>query len=314
MKLFFILSLVLSSVLAQALQITRNMSFPGHVEIHVQPQVNELDLLFVVDNSGSMIEHQQNLIHNLNSLTTSLQSSAMSLHVGVITTDVDEKGFFKGSVKVVNNQMPDFSNILQKNLDVGTFGSGYEQPFNTVSLALSPSSMAFDHPDFYRSQASLAIVVLTDADDQSSLMTTQQFTGFLQALKPQATQTQLHSIQVLDSQCALFGMEKTGSKLSDAVKLMGGMSLSLCAQDFAQQLKNLGQGVAKMVREVPLTTLPDYNSIQVTYGSSTLVAGDIHHGWVYDSVRNMIILGDQINWSAMNGNELIISFIPADWK
>lgn len=322
-KIFFS-SLIVFSLPAFALQIQSiEKAFPGRIEIIVQPNISELDVLFVVDDSGSMTEHQINLIKNIPALTEAVVKSGVSIQAGVTTTSMDCGfssacgGKFSGTVKVAKSSDPSFVNDLQNNLNVGNQGSGEEKPFDATISALSDSVSQTDHPDFLRAKAHLAVIYLTDADDQSKLHQPDDLVNFLKALKTDPQMVNLTSIQMVPqiSNCTPYTTEQQGPRISSAVSLLKGQLIDICDPDFGKKLGNLGSGISNsIVREIPLTAIPDFKSIQVTYGSTTLAAGDLNYGWVYDSVRNVVILGDKINWSSMTGKELVVSFIPKDWQ
>ncbi|WP_295900051.1 hypothetical protein [uncultured Bdellovibrio sp.] len=308
---------------AQAAQITKTtFAFPGRVEIHVQPQVSELDVLFVIDDSGSMSEHQKNLITNIPALTKAALKNGVHVHAGVTTTTMDCSyagicaGKFNGTNKIADSNRSDFLTTLAANLNVNTNGSATERPFDTTIAALSEPALSQDHPGFLRPQAHLAVVMLTDAGDQSSPQVTPEiFSNFLKALKPNPNQVTVAAIQVPTNDRSCMTSEDQNDRIETAVKLLNGKIINLCAQDYGIQLGQLGAGlVGQVTQEIPLTAAPDVSSIVVTFGATTLVAGDMHYGWVYDSVKNAVILGNKIDWSAMSGEELVVSFIPKDWK
>lgn len=324
MRLLLFSLLLTSFATVQAAQINNVQSFPGKVEIHVKPELNELDVLFVVDNSGSMTTFQKSMIDNVPALTQTLIKSGVHVHAGVTTTDMDPMsresgsgGRFTGNVKVADSKLSDFGSVLSRNLAVGVNGSATERPLAAIQAALSEPVLSVDHPEFYRPRAQLAVVVLTDAADQSENVTPKSITTFLQSLKTgMDKQVTLSSIQVVDekSECAKNG-EDQSPKMAEAVKLLGGKLVDICASDFGSQLGNLGLDLVKKVTlEIPLTTAPVVSSIVVTFGATTLVAGDMHYGWVYDSAKNAVILGDKIDWSSLQGDDLVVSFVPDSWK
>lgn len=326
MRLLLISLMMVGTATAQALQISNvTYGFPGRVEIHVQPQISELDVLFVVDDSGSMQIHQQNLIKNIPALTKAALTHGVHVHAGVTTTTsecmaglpVDKcGGKFAGKPNVADSKQVDFLTTLSRNLNVGSYGSGDERPFLTAISALSEPVMSMDHKNFYRPLANLAVVILTDADDQSVNQSPESFVNFLQGLKadPKLVSLSIINAPMADANCSKDDRNQ-GDKLERAAHSMNGKQISLCAPDFGAQLGELGAGLVRGVtQEIPLTAVPDMSSIRVTYGSTELVGGDIHRGWVYDSVKNLVVLGDKIDWASMQGDELIVSFIPQDWK
>ncbi len=170
----------------------------------IEPQ--KLDILFVVDNSGSMKEEQEGVSRELTAFVDEVRRGggvAQDFHVGVITTSVYQHAQIgqsrayrefpaqAGKLQAVPNRAPDggvelgtgtermldgtdpelidkFSRLVQ----VGTVGSGQETPFEAIRLALTPPLV--DTPmdgggngGFFRDRARLLIVVVTDEDDCS---------------------------------------------------------------------------------------------------------------------------------------------------
>jgi hypothetical protein len=317
---FLLGSLLLFSFSAvHAAQITKTtFAFPGRVEIHVQPELSELDVLFVVDDSGSMQEHQQNLIKNIPELAKAALKNGVHVHAGVTTTSQDCSNYgkvcngkFNGSM--VDSKSPDFLTKLATNLDVGTNGNPEETPFDMAIAAMTEPVAKVDHPDFYRPRAHFALIFLTDADDQSRIYTPESFAAFFQGLKNESNKVTVASIQNTSERgCS---SEPYGPKLTTAVNLMKGKIQNICSADYGTQLGEIGSDIVrKVTREIPLTIAPDVASLTVTFGSAILEKGDLHHGWIYNSVTNTVVLGDMIDWGSLSGDELVVSFVPKDWK
>jgi hypothetical protein len=136
------------------------------------------DILFVIDDSGSMLPHQTNLASNLSTFISTLKLSpvANDFQIGVTTTSVSdftgtltgEQGCFVGPILQggSSNLVADFQAQVAA---VGTGGSGKEQPLRAMKLALTTPSLAgcTRNAGFLRSGARLAVVILTDEDDNS---------------------------------------------------------------------------------------------------------------------------------------------------
>lgn len=165
------------------------------------------DILFVVDNSGSMIEEQENLKRNMRVFIEELSRSENAYRVGVITTDgLDEAmaGRDGGRLRMSRasqaqldaagcNIAPDASGaryLERPALDdpeveakrcrlvedfaatvtsIGTNGSGTEVGLMAAQLAFDPSAtdVAAHNAGFMRPEADLALVFLTDEEDCS---------------------------------------------------------------------------------------------------------------------------------------------------
>ena len=152
-----------------------------------------VDLLFVIDNSGSMDDEQVNLVNSVPSFISEIQTQladADSYHVGVITSDEYEfnEGCTQEGAMVIATGGSDSSDALcgpyaegftymteNDNLDlafpcaakVGTDGDGDERPMQTMQAALSPDMNAPGgcNEGFLRDDALLVIVIITDEED-----------------------------------------------------------------------------------------------------------------------------------------------------
>jgi hypothetical protein len=157
---------------------------------------DKMDILFVIDNSGSMGEEQTNLAQNfpkfidvLNAYQTGT-GNPLDYHVGVTTTSLTEGappiplpfpiplpmgddgalhmksecGMTRTWIERTDTDAAkEFACVAQ----VGTDGSGMEQPLEAARLALTDRIADGKNAGFMRDDALLAVVILTDEDDQS---------------------------------------------------------------------------------------------------------------------------------------------------
>jgi len=159
------------------------------------------DVLFVIDNSGSMAEEQAAIATELPAFVSELRQGggvAQDFRVGVITTSVYRRSFFNnredyreypeeaGHLRPVPTAsggasterfiegadlelLPKFERLVKQ----GTSGSGQETPFEAVRLAVA-SPLATTpleqggNGGFLRDGARLLVVVVTDEEDCSS--------------------------------------------------------------------------------------------------------------------------------------------------
>lgn len=157
------------------------------------PGCEQVDLLFVIDDSGSMGDEQGNLVNSfpgfINEIQTQL-ADAEGYHIGVITTDEYEyndgcnhEGAMvtatggSDSSKSACGPYADGHRYMTENDDlevafscaakVGTDGDGDERPMQTMQAALSPdmNGPGECNEGFLRDEALLVIVVITDEED-----------------------------------------------------------------------------------------------------------------------------------------------------
>lgn len=147
-----------------------------------------MDILFVIDNSGSMEPAQTSLKENFPRFMQVLsefeneQGKQLDYRVAVTTTDVSytEASPLGGSIDYdgndgalvtgcdlaepyVTRDLSDVATPFSCLASVGTSGSGLEMPVQALLMALENAS----NKAFFREEALLAVVILTDEDDCS---------------------------------------------------------------------------------------------------------------------------------------------------
>jgi hypothetical protein len=161
-----------------------------------EPQTGctKVDLLFVIDNSGSMEDEQINLVNSFPEFVAEMQAKLVdteSYHVGVITSDsnqyngggcqthgalVTRTGGVNSSNQVCApyasgknymNEADDLGARFACAGQVGTGGDGNEQPMYTMLQAVAPgiNGPGGCNDGFIRPDALLVVVVITDEED-----------------------------------------------------------------------------------------------------------------------------------------------------
>jgi hypothetical protein len=154
----------------------------------------KVDLLFVIDNSGSMEDEQINLVNSFPDFVAEMQTKLVdteSYHVGVITSDsnvyngpgcqthgalVTQTGGVNSSNQVCapyasgKNYMNETDDLGAKFAcagQVGTGGDGNEAPMFTMLQAVAPgiNGPGGCNDGFIRPDALLVVVVITDEED-----------------------------------------------------------------------------------------------------------------------------------------------------
>ena len=147
-----------------------------------------VDLLFVIDNSNSMLDEQANLIASFDGFIAGIQDNldeANDYHIGVVTTDdyvandpeCQELGAlvtqtFEGSCgPFAEGAFITLADELEGSFtcaaNVGVDGSNDERPIDAMLTALSPELNAEGgcNAGFLRDDALLVVVLITDEDD-----------------------------------------------------------------------------------------------------------------------------------------------------
>jgi hypothetical protein len=167
-------------------------------------QVNpsrDIDILFVVDNSPSMSDKQNNLVKNFPVFMEELKKikgGLPNVHIGVVSSDVGagptrleggcermggDRGILQAKASCeldagarfivsvdngrTNNFQGDISRAFSCIAALGDRGCGYEHQLQATRLALYESATP-DNKGFLRPDAYLGIIMLTDEDDCSA--------------------------------------------------------------------------------------------------------------------------------------------------
>ncbi len=175
-------------------------------EKEVPVQINRnLDILFVIDNSGSMREEQTSLSANFNrfiNVLSNIEGGLPNVHIGVITTDIGagpygimgctgngDNGRLQNApvggacstpgpelfikdianedgVTRSNNYTGTLAETFSCIAELGTTGCGFEQPLESMRRALNGSEP--QNNGFLRDDAFLSVIIISDEDDCSA--------------------------------------------------------------------------------------------------------------------------------------------------
>lgn len=141
-------------------------------KIEVQHKLKELqgnsvvDILWVIDNSGSMFSHQQNVIANTALFLSQFVRSGNLLNwkMGLVSTDKDDNPFVGfGPGRELTSSTPGNVRIFQEAVGrLGTNGTHIEEGFDPLLQVLR------SYPDFVRPTSTLAVIFVTDAKEQGN--------------------------------------------------------------------------------------------------------------------------------------------------
>lgn len=271
-----------------------------------------LDILFVIDDSGSMGTHQKNLSDNVKLFADAIvKTKFLDYHVGVINSSAaspfgggDGGGKLFGDPKYVDRTTPDGLDKLEKNLIVGTSGDAREIFFDPLHLALTEPLLNGYNDGFIREDSYLAIIFVTDTDDQSTTMDAQSMYDFLVNFKGSTDKLFVGAAYIPDSAADTCSGESDISytdNLPDFFKLTKATTFSLCDPDFGEQLAEIGRVLASKSQTMYLKKIPKKGTIKVMVGNQE-IPNHPQKGWTYNPVLNAIEFGREINWDIVPEN------------
>ena len=263
-------------------------------QTHIQEEVPFLDIIFVIDNSGSMSMFQHELANQMSAFMNVFTLSGADYHLGFITTD---EGFFTGSGSVfwIDNTFAtpvDWAQGVIANISIG--GAGIEKGIRFAKEVLEntdPVKGAAPGTPFWRTDATLVIIYVSDEPDFSEGSWT-NYTSFFDTIKPSVDMTR-HFAVIGDPPSGCIWQSPWGARAVGAgngyyqmTQRYSGDWYSICAPDWGSQMQDLADTVTTHRSFALDEDDPIEETIMVT------VNGQSATGWSYDSSTNSIIFDD----------------------
>ena len=263
-------------------------------QTHVQEEIPILDIVFVIDNSGSMNIFQQQLSSQMTAFMNVFLATGADFHLGFITTDM---GFLQCSNTVcwIDNNFAnpvDWSQGVISQISIG--GSAFEKGIEMAHRFLSNTdytSGGAPGSSFWRNDATLVVIYVSDEPDFSIGGWT-NYTNFFDTLKPSVDMMR-HFAVIGDypggcSYQSPYGWRTVGAGGGywEMTQRYNGDWYSICAPDWGNQMQDLANTVT--IRSTFPLDEPDpiESSIIVS------VNGQITSGWSYDSAANAIVFDE----------------------
>ena len=256
-----------------------------YAEHWIQEKVSVIDILWVVDDSGSMMPFQQNLSSNISSFLNIFVSSGVDFHMAVITTTWHSFNSF------VDDSTLNAAAVMSNELMVGVSGSGNEKGLEMAELALTIGS-ARPGGGFYRNDAKLVVIFVSDEPDFSShAQSINHYITFFDSLKAPGQFIPVGVIGDVPSGCSIpwnnyVRHADPGYGYWELIEHYGSKWYSICAIDWGVQLQEIANEIYNR-RSFELTKPdPIEDTIQVK------VNGQITTEWTYDSSINSVIFNE----------------------
>jgi len=244
---------------------------------------NKVDILFISDDSTSMLTYRQQLSLQSQTIVNRLTAMGIDFHIAVTTTSIGAfyaGGTFVGAPNVITNSTPNVAASLAANLNFNLAGSDLEQGLSSMDMVLSNSSYA---SSFLRPDAMLAVIVISDDDDYSS-GTTATYQSYLNQLKPpfangaQSWVLNYVGTTSLQSACAQF--VNVGTRYLSLVAASGGISQSICGADWSVVMTNIQVVINSVITDYYLSQAPNLATVVVKV-NGVVVPQDATNGWSY---------------------------------
>ncbi|MEK7358005.1 MAG: hypothetical protein AAB250_16260 [Bdellovibrionota bacterium] len=266
-----------------------------------EPTNGKIDVLWVIDNSGSMDSSQQRLAAELQQFIQAFDAKGFDYRIAVVTSDAYRDMFGAPAVRakfkdgtdqtshtgvfMVTPSTPDRLPTFMTNVLQGTAGSGDERPFQSIERAMmSPENAGFGFP---RADAFLSVILVSDEDDFShdgsayidgqytnpALHTTDRYISYLDGLTGataanRSSRYNVNSIHIQDQACldtlnAEYPGRRIGLRYTELVDKVNGIKGSLC-DNFGTTLSNISNKIIELATQFYLDRTPQPETLAVT--------------------------------------------------
>jgi hypothetical protein len=259
---------------------------------YIQEEIPILDIIFVIDNSGSMGVFQGELANQMASFMNVFLATGADFHLGFITTD---RGYLQCSMAVCwiddsfGNPVDWAQGVINQ---IGIGGSAVEK-------GIQSAKMFFENTDydiggapgtsFWRDDATAVVIYVSDEPDFST-GTWSSYTAFFDTLKPNVDMMR-HFAVIGDypTGCGfqwntIWRSVQFGSGYWDMTQRYNGDWYSICASDWGLQMQDLANTVTMRSRFALDEPDPIVSSITVKINGQ-----DTTSGWFYDPTQNSVI-------------------------
>lgn len=264
---------------------------PGQITdvfAHVPASV---DLLFLIDDSGSMFDEHVRLEDDFATAISDLAGRDLDYHVGVVTTDMVDparSGLLQpnnAGARWITNQDADPKSSFSQMLTTGS-GSPLEQGLDAIDAALFTHALGANL-GFRRADAQLAVAAFSDEEDYSQIAPLDLAVA-LEGEVSRASDLSFSSIVGTPS-CN----NDLGQRYRDVTAEVGGLTGEICAADFSPTMLDL---TGQLWTSAPylLSVDPDPATIQVAVddGAGAVVLDPLD--WSYDASENSVRLGSSV--------------------
>ncbi len=259
------------------------------VDTYQQQSASKIDVLWVIDNSGSMELRQKNLARNFQAFINEFTKNSVDYRIAVTTTDIfREAGQFVGTPSIITRETPNAAAVFARNVNVGISGSPYEVGLEAARLSLelqvaanattlmqcqaacpqadraacqancaTTASFQFLRPDAY-----LYLIFVTDEEDRSS-QDVRFFYRYFSTVKGVGNNGMVTTAAIMGDVPSNACSATPGTRYKAMSDLTGGIVGSICDENFSTTLGNLARNAVGLKRKFALQSPPNLKTLEI---------------------------------------------------
>ncbi len=245
-----------------------------------------VDILFVVDNSGSMLSEQAQLSKRISGFMEIIQD--LNWQIAMTTTDPrpstqDNNGISRNwgdggfrpfdhddgqqhLLKAGDQTDQEAQQLLAKAIHVGSNGGIEERGIHSVYRAIEHRQSSSAHRQFFRPGSSLAVVLISDEDECSNYVCTSptaykssplNLKELIHQELGEEKKFNFHSIMWIPNDNSCQSAQNMGNTYQRMSLLSDGIVGSICENNYSNILRDIGHKVVELVTSVNIDCSPD---------------------------------------------------------
>jgi hypothetical protein len=265
----------------------------------VQIPIPSVDVMWIIDNSGSMLDEQTALKQNFPAFMNYFLGSGLDYHIGVVTTDMDkpaQTGKLQPSASgalYITTEDEDPMQMFEEMASVGIRGSSWERGREAAYMGMELLKNS-DNEGFLRDDlgSGVHMTIVSDEPDLSrqEYISKEEFVAWGNALRPEDELVTFNSICNPPN----YGYY-SGQDYIDLTNGIGGILHDVHQDNWVDVLEQLGVQAAGLRREYFLSHRPVVDTIEVkvvTPDGDTIPFDP--NEWEYSASRNSITFDDYL--------------------
>lgn len=256
-------------------------------ETFVAASAPDVDVLFVIDNSGSMADDQEILAANFERFIAAAQvHGGVTPRVGVTTTDV--LGGTGGPLvgPVIQGTGAAAAMRFREQALVGTEGNGVELGLEAMRRALDDFA-ATRNAGFLRGEAALGVIIVSDEEDNGGLPelppeVTRPVESYVELLRGLKAESFAHTPVLV----SVVVTPSSSPRYEAVARAFHGLVLDITSDAWGERLAAVGEATFSLARQFRLASAPIPGTVVVT------VNGAVVDGFVVDAGARTVTLDE----------------------
>ena len=249
--------------------------YPVWSQTYIQPtHGNGVDILWVIDPSGSMVAHHSQVLLGIQQMLLALPTN-VNWRLEIIPGDPNHAYGLSSFPVLPGDSFSVVSSHLSNNIT-----GHYEKGFDSVKKYVQNNA---DAQNWMRPDAALLIVFVSDEDDQSSI-SSYEFITWASIVRSEVFVASIVNVDAASSLCTgYYSSIDIGTNYMDVTNHFGGPIIDICDTDWSSGVSQVAQQV-QLIEEIVLDFVPVSSShIEV------FVDNVLYPDWTWDEPNNKII-------------------------